>query len=218
MVYRLLGWRGEVEDIVQDVFLAAFKRRQTFRDESSQWTWLAAIAINRCRTHRRRKLLEFRWLKRPRTNPALERISNVERRRNGPASSPGRGRPAGPGSGSDCAVLPGGLERRRHQQGHRNPGRNNRRSAWMGAGEIAKDSGRDAVGWAYSPTVFRAGPRGGRIRPPYARKVVHAGSNSTDSQTNGPGNASAPAGLESGGPRPPAGPETNGSLVPLPRE
>ena len=79
LVYRLLGWRGEVEDIVQDVFLAAYKRRQTFRDESSPWTWLAAIAINRCRTHRRRKLLEFRWLKRARTNPAMERISNLER-------------------------------------------------------------------------------------------------------------------------------------------
>jgi RNA polymerase sigma-70 factor (ECF subfamily) len=79
LVYRLLGWRGEVEDIVQDVFLAAFKRRQTFRDESSQWTWLAAIAINRCRTYRRRKLLEFRWLKRARMNPVPERNSNLER-------------------------------------------------------------------------------------------------------------------------------------------
>jgi RNA polymerase sigma-70 factor (ECF subfamily) len=79
LVYRLLGWRGEVEDIVQDVFLAAFKRRETFRDESSQWTWLAAIAINRCRTYRRRKLLEFRWLKRARPNSAVERNPNLER-------------------------------------------------------------------------------------------------------------------------------------------
>ena len=60
LVYRLLGWRGEVEDIVQDVFLAALKSHKNFREESSQWTWLAAITINRCRTHRRRKLLEER--------------------------------------------------------------------------------------------------------------------------------------------------------------
>jgi len=79
LVYRLTGWRGEVEDIVQDVFLAAFRRRETFRDESSEWTWLAAIAINRCRTYRRRRLLEFRWLKRARPNSAVERNSNLER-------------------------------------------------------------------------------------------------------------------------------------------
>jgi len=76
LVYRLLGWRGEVEDIVQDVFLAALKSHKNFREESSQWTWLAAITINRCRTHRRRKLLEFRWLRR--TNFVFEAESNSD--------------------------------------------------------------------------------------------------------------------------------------------
>ena len=79
LVYRLLGWHGEVDDIVQDVFLAAFKHRRDFRDESSEWTWLAAIAINRCRSHRRRKLLEFRWLKSAVANRELESPSNLER-------------------------------------------------------------------------------------------------------------------------------------------
>jgi RNA polymerase sigma factor (sigma-70 family) len=83
LVYRLLGWReslcGDVDDIVQDVFLAAFKNLKTFRDESTQWTWLAAIAINRCRSHRRRKLLEFRWLKNATNHRATESPSAIER-------------------------------------------------------------------------------------------------------------------------------------------
>jgi RNA polymerase sigma factor (sigma-70 family) len=79
LVYRLLGWRGEVEDIVQDVFLAAFKSGKNFRDESSEWTWLAAIAINRCRTHQRKKLLEFRWLREVRIASTVEPKSELER-------------------------------------------------------------------------------------------------------------------------------------------
>ena len=79
LVYRLLGWRGEVEDIVQDVFLAAFKSGKNFRDESSEWTWLAAIAINRCRTHRRKKLLKFRWLRGVRIASTVESKSELER-------------------------------------------------------------------------------------------------------------------------------------------
>ena len=79
LVYRLVGWRGDVDDIVQDVFLAALKGFKGFRDESSQWTWLAAIAINRCRSFRRRRLLEFRWLKSAAANGAAEAESSLER-------------------------------------------------------------------------------------------------------------------------------------------
>jgi RNA polymerase sigma factor (sigma-70 family) len=78
LVYRLLGWRGDVDDIVQDVFLAAFKRLDSFREDSSPWTWLAAIAINRCRTYWRRKLLEFRWLKLARPDSMSVTQSNLE--------------------------------------------------------------------------------------------------------------------------------------------
>ena len=77
LAYRLLGWRGEVEDLVHDVFLAAFKQQHRFRGESSAWTWLAAITINRCRSMRRRKVLYFRWLKRSSLN--REAASGTER-------------------------------------------------------------------------------------------------------------------------------------------
>jgi RNA polymerase sigma-70 factor (ECF subfamily) len=65
LAYRLLGWREsqDLEDLVHDVFLVAFKQQHRFRGDASTWTWLAAITINRCRSIRRRKLLYFRWLK-----------------------------------------------------------------------------------------------------------------------------------------------------------
>jgi RNA polymerase sigma-70 factor (ECF subfamily) len=59
LVYRLLGWRdrGDVEDVVQDVFFAAFEHRSRFRAEAGLGTWLTAIAINRCRSWQRRMLI-----------------------------------------------------------------------------------------------------------------------------------------------------------------
>jgi RNA polymerase sigma-70 factor (ECF subfamily) len=64
LAYRLLGWRGEVDDVVQDVFLAALKRLETFRGDSDVSTWLAAVTINRCRTYQRRQLLRLKWFRR----------------------------------------------------------------------------------------------------------------------------------------------------------
>lgn len=52
---RLLGWAGEVDDIVQDIFLTALEKAGTFRGQSSLKTWLTVIALNRCRTHHRRR-------------------------------------------------------------------------------------------------------------------------------------------------------------------
>jgi RNA polymerase sigma-70 factor (ECF subfamily) len=108
LVYRLLGWRADsggadVDDIVQDVFLTAFKNLKSFRDESSEWTWLAAIAINRCRTLKRRRLLEFRWRLRFRGESArgegaveeaceVERDDTSERVRRAVAELPGKDR------------------------------------------------------------------------------------------------------------------------------
>jgi len=51
---RLLGWPGEVEDVVQDVFLAAFTGLKKFRGDCSLKSWLFTITINKCRTYRYR--------------------------------------------------------------------------------------------------------------------------------------------------------------------
>jgi RNA polymerase sigma-70 factor (ECF subfamily) len=54
---RLLGWPGEVEDVVQDIFLAAYMGLKRFRCHSSLRTWLFTITINRCRKYRHRRML-----------------------------------------------------------------------------------------------------------------------------------------------------------------
>lgn len=58
---RLLGWPGEVEDIVQDVFLAAFLGLKKFRCECSLKTWLFTITINKYRSHRYKRMLHIRF-------------------------------------------------------------------------------------------------------------------------------------------------------------
>lgn len=59
---RLLGWPGDVDDVVQDVFVAAFVNLKKFRGECRLRTWLFTIAVNKCRRHRlrRRRRLQVR--------------------------------------------------------------------------------------------------------------------------------------------------------------
>jgi len=49
---RLLGWPGEVEDVTQEIFLAAFLGLKKFRCECSLKSWLFTITINKCRSYR----------------------------------------------------------------------------------------------------------------------------------------------------------------------
>lgn len=62
LAHRLLGWPADVDDVVQEVFLAALKGRKGFRGQARLSTWLTRITINACRRHRRRRLLRLRWL------------------------------------------------------------------------------------------------------------------------------------------------------------
>ena len=53
---RLLGSSGDAEDIVQDVFVAAWKHAARFDPQKGRAsTWLYRIAANRCIDQRRRK-------------------------------------------------------------------------------------------------------------------------------------------------------------------
>ncbi len=61
---RLLGWPGEVEDIVQEVLLAAFLGLKKFRCECSLKTWLFIITINKCRNYQYKRMLHFRFFSR----------------------------------------------------------------------------------------------------------------------------------------------------------
>jgi RNA polymerase sigma-70 factor (ECF subfamily) len=64
LAHRLLGWPGDVEDIVQDVFLAAFVGLKKFRCECSLKTWLFTITINKCRSYRYKQMLYLRFFSR----------------------------------------------------------------------------------------------------------------------------------------------------------
>jgi len=57
---RLLGWPGDVEDITQDIFLAALVGLKEFRCKCSLKTWLFTITVNKCRTYRYRSMLRLR--------------------------------------------------------------------------------------------------------------------------------------------------------------
>ena len=60
LAYRLLGWRGDIDDVVQEVFLAVLRKADRFRQDSSLWTWLTMITLNHCRTHQRKQMLKSR--------------------------------------------------------------------------------------------------------------------------------------------------------------
>jgi RNA polymerase sigma-70 factor (ECF subfamily) len=57
---RLLGWPGDVEDILQNIFLSAFLDLKKFRGQSSLKTWLFTITINECRNYRYGQMLRLR--------------------------------------------------------------------------------------------------------------------------------------------------------------
>ncbi|CAN5600985.1 hypothetical protein BH09PLA1_BH09PLA1_26480 [soil metagenome] len=67
LAHRLLGWsttageQADVDDVVQEVFVAVLKRQRSFRGDASLWTWLSAIALNQCRSRLRRRRSWRRW-------------------------------------------------------------------------------------------------------------------------------------------------------------
>jgi RNA polymerase sigma factor (sigma-70 family) len=61
LIGRLVDRREDVEDLVQETFLAALVHGAAFRGECRPSTWLARIAMNRCRSHHRWRRVR-RWL------------------------------------------------------------------------------------------------------------------------------------------------------------
>ena len=54
MIYRLVGDTAEAEGLLQETFLQAFQRLDSFRRESKFTTWLYAIGINLARARKRK--------------------------------------------------------------------------------------------------------------------------------------------------------------------
>ena len=60
---RLLGWPGDVEDVVQEIFIATFLGLKKFRCECRLRTWLCTITANKCRSYRQRRLRQVGGLR-----------------------------------------------------------------------------------------------------------------------------------------------------------
>jgi RNA polymerase sigma factor (sigma-70 family) len=84
----LLGWQGDVDDVIQDVFVVALEKSPRFRGQCSLRTWLTVITLNRCRTYHRRQKI---W----------RRVLNVLGRQ---APEPAAADPPGPGDETARAV------------------------------------------------------------------------------------------------------------------
>jgi RNA polymerase sigma-70 factor, ECF subfamily len=55
LVYRTVGRREEVEELVQEIFVKAFLAAPKYNFDASFGTWLMRIAINHCYDHLRRR-------------------------------------------------------------------------------------------------------------------------------------------------------------------
>ena len=51
LAYRFAGNASEAEDLLQDIFLLAYRKRDGFRHEAALSTWLHRLAVNRCLDH-----------------------------------------------------------------------------------------------------------------------------------------------------------------------
>ena len=61
VVHRLTGSAETAEDVVQEVFLLAYDRRDELEDRTGIRTWLYRVAVNHVR-HRRRSFARYRGL------------------------------------------------------------------------------------------------------------------------------------------------------------
>jgi RNA polymerase sigma-70 factor (ECF subfamily) len=93
MVHGILTARvplGEVDDLVQDVFVMALRRLSSLREIGSFGGWLAAIARNRANDYHRRSVSEVEW---------SEELPTSER------ESGSMGNPTGAGAAGEAAKI-----------------------------------------------------------------------------------------------------------------
>ncbi len=69
LCYLYLKDEGLAEDAVQDTFLKAYKALESFREESSEKTWIVRIAVNTCKDY-----LRTAWFRRVDRRVALENL------------------------------------------------------------------------------------------------------------------------------------------------
>lgn len=73
LILRMTGGSPQAEDLLQEVFLVAFRKVGNFRGESSLGTWLYRLAINQCLDH-----LRSRQARMTRTTDSLDEEGAAE--------------------------------------------------------------------------------------------------------------------------------------------
>lgn len=51
LAWRMCGTRADAEDLLQEIFLLAYRKLPDFRGEAEVGTWLYRLAMNRCLDH-----------------------------------------------------------------------------------------------------------------------------------------------------------------------
>jgi RNA polymerase sigma-70 factor (ECF subfamily) len=51
LAWRMVGTRADAEDLLQEIFLLAYRKLPEFRGDSAVGTWLYRLAMNRCLDH-----------------------------------------------------------------------------------------------------------------------------------------------------------------------
>ena len=70
LAYRLLGWREDVDDVVQEVFLAVLRNLGRFRGQCGLKTYLGRVTVSKCRSYQRKLLVQKKLLAIVKAGPA----------------------------------------------------------------------------------------------------------------------------------------------------
>lgn len=62
MCYRMMNNREDAEDMLQEAFIEAFQKLETFRNESGFGTWLKTITIRTCINALNKRKLDLSYM------------------------------------------------------------------------------------------------------------------------------------------------------------
>jgi RNA polymerase sigma-70 factor (ECF subfamily) len=59
LAWRMCGTRADAEDLLQEIFLLAYRKLPAFRGDSAVGTWLYRLAMNRCLDHQKSRQTRY---------------------------------------------------------------------------------------------------------------------------------------------------------------
>jgi RNA polymerase sigma-70 factor (ECF subfamily) len=87
LAYRMAGTANDAEDLLQDIFLLAYRKLGSFRGDSSLGTWLYRLAMNHCldvlrsrqsRMGQKTESIDEEGAAEPEAAPALGAVSRID--------------------------------------------------------------------------------------------------------------------------------------------